>query len=120
MRHIINRRIIHPELGEGVAIFVADPDSWSFLPNDGRPETSFQATVMEVERWVKPALTVQNIPVYLDTGNQTPIGFGAIAGNKLTIVVDNQLLVDSVERLARADDIRELFLSFGFSVARPR
>lgn len=61
---------------------------------------------------------IRHIPVFLAVGDQDPVGFGTIEDGKLTIVVENELVVDGIERLIRIENINELYLGVSFSLAR--
>lgn len=61
---------------------------------------------------------IRHIPVFLAVGDRDPVGFGTIEDGKLTIVVENQLVVDGIERLICVDDIKELYLGVSFTLAR--
>lgn len=62
-------------------------------------------------------MSLDYIPVLLNTGDQHPIGFGKIVDDELVITVRHEELVARIERLAQVGDIKELFLGFGFVVA---
>ena len=63
-------------------------------------------------------MSVEHIPVLLSMSDDTPIGFGKIEGDQLHIVVHNQRVVDGIERLTEAGDIKEIYLGFGFIITR--
>lgn len=62
--------------------------------------------------------TIKHIPVFLAVGDRDPVGFGTIEDGKLTIVVENQLVVDGIKRLIRVEDVHELYLGVGFRIAK--
>lgn len=63
-------------------------------------------------------MPIDHIPVLVNPGDPNPVGFGTIEDGKLTIVVQNELLVDMVEHLVRAEDIKELYLGLGFPISQ--
>lgn len=63
-------------------------------------------------------MPVDNIPVFLRLAvHQTdPIGFGTIEDDELVIRIKHGPLVNSLEHMIKADDIKELYLGLGYSV----
>lgn len=62
-------------------------------------------------------MSIEHIPVLLNHGDLNPIGFGSIADGTLTIVVKTEPLVEVLEHLVRAENIKEIYLGFTFPAA---
>lgn len=88
------------------------------LRNCDFAEQEIQETIDALAKPETPEPRVEHIPVFLNTGDTAPVGFGTIAGDRLFTQVDNALLVDGVARLIQVGDIKELYLGLGFTIAQ--
>lgn len=87
------------------------------LRNCDFTEQEIQETIDVFAKPKAPEPRVEHIPVLLNMGDTTPVGFGTIAGDRLFIQIDNALLVDGMARLTQVGDIKELYLGLGFIIA---